>query len=915
MRTWIAPVAALSVVAGALAASTLPAPPARADDAQQLVVDLDERTGPFLGAGSGTLYGLSDDGVPSDNTLEPLRLHSIAQKPPAGAQHPNGDALVVAGPFFRNGGEYVQIYVQDMYAQWTYENPGGVVPCNDVCFANYMEKLAWVVDQVTARPDADRFVYVPFNEPDHIWYSLSTNNATAYRTRMDAFLRHWKQAVEYIRANHPGARVAGMNDATFRQRNYRDFLTFARDNDVLPDLTTWHQLPSNSLDPASGNYFRSTYATYRALEQELGVDPIPIDINEYGGNRDLTVPGQLIKWTAMFEEAKVAAGGKAYWTAAGGQAGDVVQTNKPGGGWWFYKMYADLHGGDTVAVSRPDTTTVDALDAIAVVDDDRRQARIVTGGTADPVDVVVNGVEEELFGDTVHVEVRATTWSGQNSDAPPPEVLHSADATPVGGSVTVPIRGLGVHGDGGPNVDRMTAYEIVLSPGGSGSRAPVERPWRATYEAENAAITAGTVYTQGTLQNWNAAAASGNRDVGSLNQAASAVTFAVDVPAAGDYRVGIMYGNQTGQPSQQVLTVNGASPRFVDYEATMNWSWRTRADVVVTLQAGRNELRLAASDPTLGRAIGEATLDRIDLEQLGSDGGAEPARVYEAELAQSSGAAGYEYDRADQSGSGHVVLRRGAEELFVVYAEKDGYYDLDVRHSSPGRPGTAVAQIELDRREVDGATLVAAPGGGFWDTDRHRLFLSAGVNRVTVTPTGPTPVRLDAVTVTPAVDGPQPVTAVEAEDAELAGAAEVRSHRAASGGSYVGGVGNGPANSVTLTVDAAEPGEHLLVVHYANDERDTGHPYNADIISRPIDVSVNGAEAQRHWFKNTWSWGNWWARGVPVTLEAGSNEITLFNDPARGATAEGCPQPCRPVLDSPWAPDLDRFEIAPVRVD
>ncbi|WP_162606128.1 CBM35 domain-containing protein [Jiangella aurantiaca] len=913
MRKWIAPIAALSVVAGALAASTLPTPPARADEAQRLVVDLDERTGPFLGAGSGTLYGLSDEGVPSDNTIEPLRLHSISQKPPAGAQHPNGDALVVAEPFFRNGGEYIQINVQDMYEFWTYENPGGVIPCNEVCFANYMTKLAWVVDQVKASPYADRFVYVPFNEPDGIWYNLSTGNATAYRTRMDAFLQHWKQAVEYVRENHPGARVAGMNDATFRERNYRDFLTFARDNDVLPDLTTWHQLPSNSLDPNSGNYFRRTYATYRALERELGIDPIPININEYGGNRDLTVPGQLIKWVAMFEEAKVAAGGKAYWTAAGGQAGDVVQTNQPGAGWWFYKMYADLHGGDTVAVTRPDTTTVDALDAIAVVDDRRRQARVVTGGTEQDVDIVVESIDPELFGDTVHVEVRATTWSGQNSAAPPPEVLYRADVTPSDGTVTVPIRGLGVHGDGGPNVDRMAAYEIVLSPGGSGSLEPVERPWRATYEAEAAAITAGCVTTRGTVQNWNAAAASGNRDVGCLNQATSAVTFTVDVPAAGDYRLGIMYGNQTGQPSQQVLTVNGGAPRFVEYEATMNWTWRTRADVVVSLEAGSNQIRLAGSHPALGRAIGEATLDRIDLEQLAADAGP-VTRTYEAELAQTGGSAGHAYDQPEQSGAGHLALRRGAEALFTVYAEKDGYYDLEFRHSSPGVPGAAVASIGLDRRPVDGGVLRAAPGAAFWDTDTHRLYLAAGVNRVTVTPSGPTPVRLDAVTVTPAVDGPQPVTEIEAEDAELAGTAVIATHRAASGGSFVGSVGNGPANSVTVTVDAAQAGEHLLVVHYANDERDTGHPYNADIISRPIDIAVNGGEPSRHWFKNTWSWGNWWARGVPVRLEAGRNEITLSNDPARGATASECPQPCRPVLDSPWAPDLDRFEIAPIRV-
>ncbi|SIM59901.1 hypothetical protein [Micromonospora cremea] len=51
-----------------------------------------------------------------------------------------------------------------------------------------------------------------------------------------------------------------------------------------------------------------------------------------------------------------------------------------------------------------------------------------------------------------------------------------------------------------------------------------------------------------------------------------------------------------------------------------------------------------------------------------------------------------------------------------------------------------------------------------------------------------------------------------------------------------------------------------------------------------------------------------------MTLKAGRNEITLYNDPANSATAPGCPSPCRARLDSEWAPNLDRFEIAPVRV-
>jgi len=97
MRKLIIPIVAMSSVALSVVGVT-GTRPAHADDVQQVRVDLGDRTGEFFGASSGVLYGLSDEGVPSDNTLEPLRMHSINQKPPAGAQHPNGDAMVVAEP-------------------------------------------------------------------------------------------------------------------------------------------------------------------------------------------------------------------------------------------------------------------------------------------------------------------------------------------------------------------------------------------------------------------------------------------------------------------------------------------------------------------------------------------------------------------------------------------------------------------------------------------------------------------------------------------------------------------------------------------------------------------------------------------------------------------------------------------------
>src|SRR5690625_858122 len=281
-------------VAGTAAADT---------EVPQIVVDLADRTGPVMHGGHGALYGMSDEGVPSDNTLEPLKMRTLAQKAPDGLQHPNGDALDVVDQFVRNGGEYIQIYMQDVYPTWPYDDLG---------FEDYLAKVDVMLEQITAHPHRDRFVYVPFNEPDWIWYGLNTSDQSQYEANRDRFLADWKTVYERIRAADPDARIAGPNEAYYDRRFLPDFLAWTKEHDVLPDIMTWHQLPAETLPE-----YRGDYAHYRALEQSLGIDPLPININEWGGNRDLTVPGQMVQWVAMFEDTKVDAGGQAYWNAAG----------------------------------------------------------------------------------------------------------------------------------------------------------------------------------------------------------------------------------------------------------------------------------------------------------------------------------------------------------------------------------------------------------------------------------------------------------------------------------------------------------------------------------------------------------------------------------------------------------------------
>jgi hypothetical protein len=839
----------------ALLAGQLPAlaAPAHAAAPQTINVDFGQRTGPVGHGASGALYAMSDDGVPSDNMLEPLKIRDIAQKPPGGLQHPNGDADRVAGAFFRTGGERVQVYLQDIYTQWPYENLG---------IADYSSKVDSLVRRLVANPYRDRFVYVPFNEPDFIWYSLRDSDPARYAAQRDRFFADWETIYRRIRSIDPGARIVGPNETSFDSRFLPDFLSWAKQHDVLPDIASWHELSPNFMPR-----WRGDYAGYRAIERQAGVGPLPISINEYANRRDLTVPGQLVQWVSRFENSKVYAD-QPYWDVASNLAGNVVQTNQPNGGWWFFKMYADMTG-DTVAVTPPNPDGTDTLQGMASIDDTKRQAHIVVGGSAGDSDVVLSGIP---FGQSARVTVSSTTWSGYDADAPPPVVLRDEDVRVSNGMLTVPLRGM----------DPMAAYEIVLSPGGraggdssSGLFAGTRQPWHASYEAESAQIVDATVFTQGTRANPNGYATSGTKDVGSINKPDSSVTFTVDVPTTGRYRLGILYGNQTGDIAQQVLRVDGGQASLIDYPATLNWVYRARKDVSLSLGAGTHQLTLATSDPALGTAKGEVTLDRVDL---GADVGVRPT-VYEAERANTTGPNRYEY------GPGRVVLEGNARTTFAVYAPSDGYYDVSVRYAG------SAASLTLGGSVVDRADLGSTRG--HWQTATRRLFLAAGINRVGVQARRG-PVSLDALSVVDATAGPRPVQSIEAENGVLAGTTKLVANQYASGNAYVADAGNGAANTLTLRgVRAARSGQYVLTVRYANNERGAGHDYNTNIISRASDISVDGGPASRVWFRNTWAWNNFWTLTIPVNLHRGVNTIQFANP-------------------SGSAPNLDRIDIAPL---
>ena len=291
---------------------------------QQLKVDLAARGGAVKHGATGFLYGLGNDGIPSANMLAPLLPQVAAQKPQGGAQHPNGDALDVAHTYQSAGGREIQIYLQDDYANWPYEQLG---------LEDYLARVARITREVKDRPDRELFSFVPLNEPDQIWYNKDD--------RRQALLDDFRAISRTIKAVHPAARIVGPNFARYDFSFYREFLAFAWEHDCLPDVISWHELGD---DFFAG--WDERYADYRASESALGIPPREICINEYCRIKgDLSVPGRLVQWIARFENSKVDAC-LAYWTDAGSLNNLVTRDNynKATGAWWLYHWYAGLSG-------------------------------------------------------------------------------------------------------------------------------------------------------------------------------------------------------------------------------------------------------------------------------------------------------------------------------------------------------------------------------------------------------------------------------------------------------------------------------------------------------------------------------------------------------------------------------------------
>jgi hypothetical protein len=462
----------------------------------------------------------------------------------------------------------------------------------------------------------------------------------------------------------------------------------------------------------------------------------------------------------------------------------------------------------------------------------------------------------------------------------------------------------------------MDAYEIILSPGGTGSATPADGTSPLSYAAANATMT-GTgwnINTEGTPSNLGGFATYADQDVGGLRTGSSTViTFNVNVPHTGDYLMRVFDGSDAqasdvSGPTNIFARVDNGPPTEIWLPDAYNWVIWNYGPAQLHLTAGAHTISLSTVGANGAATTGDAIIDKIDLTPQSASG----AVIYEAEQAQLDHGAHADYTRQGQSGAGVADIGRGQGVTFWVYSAADGYSDLAFRSRGQGTAGVSVNGLPLSGDLPSG-------GGRSWSTQTDRVYLGAGINKVVVSGSGGA-VTLDKLTATPpaaaAAGAASSVHTYQAENAALAGTAKVATGYSQANGSVVTGVGGGGANSLTFTVQAPTAGTYGMTARYANNQGIIANHYNPDLFTAPADISVNGGRTFHVNFANTFDWNQFWNLTVPVKLHAGTNTIKFIANPQYNwdSTTIGTIYSGSDIGDplrSQTAPNIDQITLAP----
>lgn len=224
---------------------------------------------------------------------------------------------------------------------------------------------------------------------------------------------------------------------------------------------------------------------------------------------------------------------------------------------------------------------------------------------------------------------------------------------------------------------------------------------------------------------------------------------------------------------------------------------------------------------------------------------------YEAERANLVSTTTYTGAGSENAYVGGIDTASSSVGFTDVWAPQAGTYALVVRYANGGAASTH--NLTVNGSAAGSISYNPTSGWGSFGTTSTLVTLNAGSNTISFTK-GTNYAQLDYITLAPRY---------EAENETVSGGTWYSSSTA-SNGSYVGGL-NASTAAVTFTnVTVPAAGTYTIGVHYANGGAASTHT-----------LTINGTAATPISYAATGGWGVFGYTTTTVTLNAGSNTITL----------------------------------------
>ena len=497
-----------------------------------LKVDASKELGPVSTRATGFLYGLSEEGVPSEAMTDSLDIASVSQKVPQGLQHPTGDISHVAPQLEEC--DYTVVYLQDSYSTWYYcheeimeMRKNGTYDWKKFITESYFPLVKEKLELLKDEPYKDKLVYCIYNECDNaVWFGNYVDGETRYdEIGRQNFYEAWKMTYDYVKSLDADAVIGGPGFCDYETTKIDGFMKYCAENNCVPEIMIYHELAWWSIPD-----WHMHVEDYRRIEKLYGVNELPIIVTEYGTMEDCGNPTTMLHYIIAMEKSGVY-GNMAYWRLANNLNDTAADDNSPNSNWWLYRKYAELDGNhlEVTSKSQNEYNYRERLDGVAVISDGKDAINMIVTGSEDKRAVKISNLDETNIGKRVNVKVECVYYQGLTGIVSSPVTLMQYNAPVSCGKLNINI----------PGTDTDSVYFVTVSEADEDAPVIKNNNIPVRYEFEDGKLL-GSAYTYD-----SAYATTGQQSgmCGGFENEGDGVKIKVWAPYSGKYDFKVIFGN------------------------------------------------------------------------------------------------------------------------------------------------------------------------------------------------------------------------------------------------------------------------------------------------------------------------------------------------------------------------------------